>query len=178
MTRHTPCFFTLGERNFFKRPFTRTLKTSYGCGRYTLAGRETGSDKPGRAKTICRDFILSILRAILSVAVTPRGGADCDDPCHLSWYFCRKTAALKNGRTHHPCLRKNRGRLLWCPWDVTDIPLPAERQPHLCFKTTSIGAIDTMRRNRPLCQQTANLCRFPPYACIAPLGFKGGLKIE
>lgn len=110
--------------------------------------------------------------------MTSRGGADCDDPCHLSWYFCRKTAALKNGRTHHPCLRKNRGRLLWCPWDVTDIPLPAERQPHLCFKTTSIGATDTMRRNRPLCQQRTSLCRFPPYACIAPSGFKGGLKLS
>lgn len=56
-----------------------------------------------------------ILRATKPVAVTPRGGADCDDPCHLSWYFCREPAALKNGRTHHPCLRKNRGRLLWCP---------------------------------------------------------------
>ena len=58
MTRHTPCFFTLGERNFFERPFTRTLKTSYGCGGYTLTGRETGSDKPGRAKTICQGFYL------------------------------------------------------------------------------------------------------------------------
>ena len=116
MTRHSPCFLTLGERNFFRHPFTRTLKTSYGCGGYTLTGRETGSDMPGRAKTICQKFrTTSIFRAIQSVAVTPRGGADCDDPCHLSWYFCRKTAALKNGRTHHPCLRKNRGRLLWCP---------------------------------------------------------------
>ena len=76
------------------------------------------------------DSISGILRAIQSVAVTPRGGADCDDPCHLSWYFCRKTAALKNGKTHHPCLRKNRGRLLWCPWDGLSILLPAERQPH------------------------------------------------
>ena len=143
-------------------------------------------DRPGNRKrqagTRQDDMLMiqmtGILRAIPSVAVTPCGGADCDDPCHLSWYFCRKTAALKNGRTHHPCLRKNRGRLLWCPWDGRSIPLPAERQPRLCFKTTSIGAIDTMRRNRPLCQQITNLCRFPPYACIAPLGFKGGLKIE
>ncbi len=115
-----PLIFDVGWKELFCYPFTCTLKTSYGCGGYTLTGRETGSDKPGRAKTICQDdFILGILRAILSVAVTPRGGADCDDPCHLSWYFCRKTAALKNGRTHHPCLRKNRGRLLWCPWEDT-----------------------------------------------------------
>lgn len=157
-----------------------------------MTGRETGSDMPGRAKTICGGLCRGIFRAIQSVAVMPRGGADCDDPCHLSWYFCRKTAALKNGRTHHPCLRKNRGRLLWCPWNISYILSPAERQPHLqqisilenaafAFSGvhhSSIGAIDTMRRNRPICQQTTSHCCFPLYACIAPLGFKGGLKIE
>ena len=96
-------------------------------------------DRPGDRKRHVRTrqddvpetaFASGMLRAIPSVAVTPRGGAECDDPCHISWYFCRRTAALKNGRTHHPCLRKNRGRLLWCPWDGLSILLPAERQPH------------------------------------------------
>ena len=113
--------------------FRSTLKTSYRVWRIHVdrlgnRKRQARTRQDDMPKT---DSLLSILRAIQSVAVTPRGGADCDDPCHLSWYFCRKTAALKNGRTHHPCLRKNRGRLLWCPWDGLSILLPAERQPHL-----------------------------------------------
>jgi len=55
------------------------LKTEYGCDGY-ITGR--GSNTLGHAKTRA-----NALRAILSAAVTPCGGTDCDDPCRSSWYF-------------------------------------------------------------------------------------------
>lgn len=121
-----------------------------------MTGRETGSDALERAKTTagchlaaCRSerYRLQWLRPVVGrIAIIPV----------TIMVLLLRTSSPEKRENAHPCLRKNRGRLLWCPCDRT------ERLPHLCryiqiYRT--IGAIETMRRSGHFCQQTTNQTR-------------------
>ena len=92
-------------------PFICTLTSSYRCDKYTMTGRETGSDTPGCAKTAAN----GLSGASTSAAVTPVVGRIAMIPVTYHGTSARKGAALKQGKMHHLHLRKNGGRLLWCP---------------------------------------------------------------
>ena len=101
MTRHTPTFLTLGEGNFWRRPFTCTLTSEY---RGVLGNfNDRMSDKPECAKTMELPRAGTNPSENICGSYAPWWGR-LQEHLSGSWYFCL-TAALKNGRTHHPHLR-------------------------------------------------------------------------
>ena len=103
-----------------------------------MTGRETGSDALERAKT------------------TVRWSENLADPSDT--VLLPRTGSPEKRENAHPCLRKNRGRLLWCPQTKRNAFHTFAIQNNL----SAIGAIETMGWSRHFCQQTTNQAQLQP----------------
>jgi hypothetical protein len=115
------------------------------------------SDTPKCAKTMAQP-LAGLFRARTFAAVTPRGGADRNNPCQD-----HGTSATNGGpekrENASPLFEIEQGAAFMVSQHRFDRCFTSGTLAHLLFYKTSIGAIETMRRNRAFCQQTLNRFR-------------------
>ncbi|MGL5434598.1 MAG: hypothetical protein ACRDBO_04255 [Lachnospiraceae bacterium] len=94
-------------------------------------------------------------QAITFAAVMSRGGADCGDPCHLSWYFCSEEEQSGSDRKNaSPLFEIEQGAAFMVSVCQVELAITSGTLITLLIYK-SIGVIETMRPVSIICQRQA-----------------------